>query len=143
MYKKILLPVDNSENSKRALVYVADAAITHNAEVLIVHTYEMTGELTTILSDDPVFHKMEEKLIEQSKIIAQPYLKELLSKGINASAIMVKGDVEFEIVKVCDEQNCDLIIIGSQRKKSLKSFLLGSISNYVVHHSTCPVLIVH
>lgn len=144
MFKKILFPADSSDNSKRAFVYVLETALKYGSEVLILHTYEVVEEIVNILGDiDPALHKVEEKLIEQSIKIVHPFKEELEIKGIKTETLFVKGDVEYEIVKVSNEQNCDLIIIGSRGKRTLTSFLIGSISNYVIHHAKCPTMVVH
>lgn len=144
MFKRILFPADSSDNTKRAFVYVVDTAIKYDSEVFILHTYEVVEEIVNILGDfDPALHKVEEKLIEQSMSIVNPFKEELQRNGIKTESLFVRGDVEYEIVKISKDQNIDLIIMGSRDKISITSFLIGRISNYVIHHAKCPTLVVH
>jgi nucleotide-binding universal stress UspA family protein len=55
---------------------------------------------------------------------------------------IIKGDEGPKIVKFANDNNFDLIVIGSRGMSSIKEIFLGSTSNYVVHKSKTPVLIV-
>jgi nucleotide-binding universal stress UspA family protein len=50
--------------------------------------------------------------------------------------------VAAEILHIADEGDIDTIIIGSKGVKSVKEFLLGGVSNKVIHHAKCPVTVV-
>jgi len=46
------------------------------------------------------------------------------------------------IVDFCQEKDCDLIIMGSRGLGAIKQLFVGSVSNYVLHHAGCPVLVI-
>lgn len=63
--------------------------------------------------------------------------------GINAESILDMGSPGPVICKLAKTQKTDLIIVGSHGRQGLSEMLLGSVSNYVVHHATCSVMVVH
>jgi nucleotide-binding universal stress UspA family protein len=120
--KKILVPIDGSKNSFRGL----DEAIiiARNCHAVI------SGLYVTPLSP-PVSAEQKE------------YIKNYLLK--NANKFMRKAkehSAQNGIVKFAHDKNFDLIVIGSRGMGSIKETFLGSTSNYVVHKSKIPVLIV-
>lgn len=146
MFKKILFPTDGSENSKRTLEYVLEFALKFESEVLILHTYEPpvvpyapyaplnSKDLTSEMEEHYKIHSF--KLIEAEKNAIE-------AKGINTSTILEKGHPGHVITRLAESEKCDLIIMGSHGLGTLGSLLLGSTSNYVIHHTKCPVLLVH
>jgi nucleotide-binding universal stress UspA family protein len=56
---------------------------------------------------------------------------------------MTKGEAGPKIVEKAEENDCDLIVIGNRGLGSVRSILLGSVSNYVVHHIKSPILLIH
>ncbi|MBT5842950.1 MAG: universal stress protein [Thaumarchaeota archaeon] len=135
--RRILLPLDGSENSFRGL----DEAIilARNCQATI------TGVYVTPLSR-PVS-------IEQKKYIKNYLLKKAATfmekaktrsaqNGILFYTKILHGDEGPKIVKFAHDKNFDLIVIGSRGMGSLKEIFLGSTSNYVLHKSKIPIMVV-
>jgi len=137
--KNILVPLDGSKNSIRGLdeaIYIArhtHATITgvfaeHLAPVYAIHRLGLGKD----------FKKAANKILESAKTRSA-------KNGILFKYKMVGGgDPGYDIIQFVHSRKnkFDLIVIGSRGIGSVKEFFLGSVSNYVVHKSKIPVLIV-
>jgi nucleotide-binding universal stress UspA family protein len=94
----------------------------------------------------PEMMAVEQQLNEQAKAELQAWLdgfvKRAIAEGITATADYHIGEPGQEICQVAREWNADLIVIGRHSRGGISELLLGSVSNYVIHHATCSVLVV-
>ncbi len=135
--KKILVPLDGSSNSFRGLdiaIHMAKeshATITglYVAGIVKPQTNEPKSPLEKILLGHA------QKIMKKAKLMTA-------KKGISFFDRVSFGDNGKRIVEVADRQNFDLIVIGSRGMGAAKEIFLGSTSNYVLHKSKKPVLIV-
>ncbi len=135
--KKILVPLDGSSNSFRGL----DAAIhmareshaTLTGLYVVAITKPRTNDLITPLEKILLGHA--QKIMKKAKLKAA-------QKGILFFDRVSYGDDGKRIVEIAEKQNFDLIVIGSRGMGAAKEIFLGSTSNYVLHKSKKPVLIV-
>ena len=134
--KKILVPIDGSKNSLRGLdsaIYLArqcQATITgihvhHMPAAYSLHPLGFLGMRTTKIK----------KLLESAKTRAA-------QKGVVFNSKIITGVPGFDIVNFAEKKKFDLIVIGARGLGSIKEAFLGSVSNYVVHKSKKPVVIV-
>ena len=137
MIKKILVALDGSKNSIRALsnaIVLAkqtDASIT-GISVIQVFPTEM-GVVRTIVG------KALSKHYKHFMSIAKAMCTK---KGVEFLDVVEYGEEGKTIVSFAHKNNFDLIVIGSRGMNTLKKLFLGSTSNYVVHSSKIPVLII-
>lgn len=141
MYQHILFPTDGSESSQKLEAHVIALAQNFNSKVTVLHAYEFLETLPVYESGYAYLDELEKYLESQSKEIALNTRQRLEDKHINVQSLIIKGDPGLSIVNTAEEQGCDLIVMGSRQMGVVKRFILGSVSNYVVNHSTCPVLI--
>ena len=140
MFSKVLVPVDGSDNSFRAL----DAALLLSeklgSKVTAIH----------IMEEIPVLHIQSEKLLKE---LVDAYKKEMQSilskcteiatrKGVSINTKLLQGNVGSTILDFCEKEKFDIIVMGSRGMGKFKELVLGSVSNKIVHHSSCPVMIV-
>ncbi|HXW12433.1 MAG TPA: universal stress protein [Nitrososphaeraceae archaeon] len=140
MFSKVLVPIDGSDNSFRAL----DAALLLSeklgAKVTAIH----------VMEDIPVLHIQSEKLLRQ---LLDAYKKEsqkiLLKcseisarKGLSIDTKLLQGNAGSIILDFCEKEKYDTIVMGSRGMGKFKELVLGSVSNKVIHHSSCPVMII-
>ena len=134
--KKILVPLDGSTNSRRAL----DVAIYHarqsGAGIIGI---TVTPPKATTFSYVPTYTKQDivnaKKILKDAKNVAD-------RKDISFNWKIFHGNAGKEIVKFAKSSNSDLIVIGGRGLGSVKEVLLGSVSHYVSHSSNIPILIV-
>ena len=135
--KKILVPLDGSSNSFRGL----DVAIHMARESHATITGLYVAAITKPRVNDKITPLEKILLGHAQKIMKKSKLK-AAQKGILFFDRVSYGDDGKRIVEVAEKQNFDLIVIGSRGMGSAKEFFLGSTSNYVLHKSKKPVLIV-
>ena len=141
--KKILVPIDFSEPSRKAMQYALSFARQFNAELLLLHVVEFTpltdpapplpvlqDEMTRVTMHESAAKRLAEWRNEISTHVA---VKASVRDGISPHA---------EIVKAATEGNIDLIILGTQGRTGLAHLLIGSTAERVVRHAPCPVLVV-
>lgn len=141
MIKKILFPTDNSENSKSALNYVIELALKYNSEIVVLTCNDLFSDGYNVLAfayTDEQEHNVDASYRNTINIA----LEQIGIKGINAKSLIIKGKAGLTIVNTIETEHCDMLVMGSRGLGSLKSLLLGSVSNYVIHHTKCPVLLV-
>ena len=138
---KILLPVDGSELSLEAVrfaIRMSQAGMRTEAvlanvqepatlyEVLVVHDPELINQA----SADAGLHAL---------LPAQALLD---AAGVEYECEVAKGDPAHTIVEMSERFDCDLIVMGARGNSTLRSAMLGSVSNEVLHASAMPVVIV-
>ncbi len=138
MYEKILYPTDGSECSKRALKHVVEIAKKFNSKVYVLHAFPFIPEY--------IGSEYRQKIVAQSTLeserITQEAAKVLEDEGIPYEIEILEGPAHKAILNVAEVRKVDLIIMGSRGVSALAGVLLGSVSQRVVTHAPCPVLIV-
>jgi universal stress protein A len=137
--QKILVPVDFSDNSRRAV----DAALE-------IHRLA-GGQITLLFVLEPLIVAFGEALpgdlpTDQERLIAAETEMEKLAAGCEVTtpveSLVVEGTAWDVICDISDRKQIDLIVIASHGYKGLKRFVLGSTAERVVRHAHCPVLVV-
>ena len=141
--KRILVLVDGSDNSKRALEYAAYMAQVSKASVDLLHVVNLGAEIASLtpVTSGYVPDQHPKDLEEAGAMI----LKEA-SIGF-AVGTRVKAHLEIGVptdvaLEFCEENKIDLIVMGSRGLGFFKGLVLGSVSSYLVEHATCPVLVI-
>jgi len=137
----ILLPIDFSEHSRRALDRGVEVARATSARIELVHAIEELVyrgvRYTEALSPNALEERREERVaeLESWRTIAE-------QAGVEASAQIVSGDPRNAILEHAEHTKPDLIVIGSHGRSRLQTALLGSVSEYVLRAAHCDVLLV-
>lgn len=143
MIKKILFPTDGSKNSARAIEYTREVAQKFDAEIVVLHCYESP---LTAYTPNPYEGEdlLDDFLFDTCKVILKDAVQ-TLEKDDNAKVkgILEKGKPGPSIINIAEKEGCNLIIMGSRGLGPVKSMLLGSTSNYVIHHSKFPIMLVN
>jgi nucleotide-binding universal stress UspA family protein len=140
--KRILFPTDFSEGSAHAIPFVADLTRHYMAKLYIVHViYDVaraTGWYVPHVNMDEMYRDIEtnaRKELEQCCLEELRGYKEIEHK-------ILKGVPHEEILKFAEENNINMIVIGSHSRKGLDRVIFGSTAERVVRNSHCPVLTV-
>ena len=135
--KKILVPLDGSSNSFRGLDVAIHMARESHATITGLYVAAITkpGTNDKITPLEKILLGHARKIMKKSKLKAA-------KQGILFFDRVTYGDDGKRIVEVAEKQNFDLIVIGSRGMGAAKELFLGSTSNYVLHKSKKPVLIV-
>ena len=130
--KRIVIPVDESDVSKVAVEQGTYFAKSLNADVSIISVNDTNQYMVSKILEEKVIKEKKSKL-EEIKRIAQ-------EKGLTATTTFVLGEPAEEITKFVKED--DLIVMASKGKKGINKFLLGSVSEEVLHRAPCAVMII-
>lgn len=142
-YKKILVPVDGSEQSLEAFEQALSLAIMVKGEITIIHIVETSfyGSLPFELSNvDSAVEVIKEETKNRITLILDRLVQKAHKIGVSAKSKMIKGNIANEIVN--ESKKHDLIIMGSMGQNALSTLLLGSIAEKVARHACCPVMLV-
>jgi universal stress protein A len=140
--KTILVPCDFSEHAEYAFTWAFGLAEKQGAKLILMHAVPLLSRVAypdaLALVDLP---KMEAELIAD----AEKRLREFAAaKGTSAVTIetrAVVGDPVWEICQMAEQEQVDLIVMGSHGRTGLAHVLLGSVAERVVRHAPCPVLV--
>jgi nucleotide-binding universal stress UspA family protein len=142
MFAKILFAHDGGMAAERVLVYLEHVARTEQAEVIVLHVYE--------LPERYIATEGYEELRDQYSAVAQEvvddvvaYLKE---QGISAQGIAVAGDPASgsapAILETAERQEVSLIVMGTRGPSNMAELMLGNVTTEVLRYARCPVLVV-
>jgi len=148
MYQKILLPTDGSKFAEKAAKHAIWIASRSGAEIIVLNVIE-TSSLVGLPAEDLIV-KIKEMLKEEgrrsleriSEMITQSE-DESKIKDLKITLTTEEGSPADSILKTIENENVDLVVMGTSGKHGLDRFLLGSVTEKVVRSSTCPVLAVH
>lgn len=139
--RTILVPLDGSENSFRALKMALLLARKLETAITTIYSVSIFPSIET-QAIDPIKCQVEERKYAE-EVLAKA---ESLSKENNVpfAKIVDYGTPGYIITKFIKNRNnkIDLVIIGSRGRSAVKEVFLGSVSNYVLHKSPVPVMIV-
>jgi nucleotide-binding universal stress UspA family protein len=157
MFKKILVALDNSAQRQIVFDKALELARQTHAQLMLVHVlsaYEEGSPGIPIRSYHayyPVLDDTTWKVYQRRWEAFEARGLEQLNRdidlaqqvGVKAEFSQTTGDPPQVICNTAKAWSADLIIVGSHGRKGLGELLLGSVSNYVMHHAPCSVLVVH
>ncbi|VDD77245.1 unnamed protein product [Mesocestoides corti] len=149
MGRKYLLPIDPSENCRRAVKFYNENLRREDDSLVFLHVVEPNFKSPTVnisTDTDPSVRDMStqmESAVAAGKMLGHKYLSWGREEGITCKALVhVDSKPGVAILKVAKENKVDHIIVASRGLNALGRTLLGSVSSYVVHHATVPVTVV-
>lgn len=137
--KKVLVPVDGSESSKRAMEMAIAITKAAAGTLTVLEVIEEFGPLPGYYEAAPPGANRVKWISEQRFENVHPILDE---EKITWDRKIVEGYAADKIIEIASEGKYDMIVIGSRGLSGLGRFLLGSVSDRVVHHAPCSVTVV-
>jgi nucleotide-binding universal stress UspA family protein len=154
MFEKILVPLDGSEHSVRALEISIQVAKQFSGKLILIHIYSVTvrpiilpepATLTPtgvpVMTAEEVTRVADAAREAGNRILAEGERK-AKADGVQVQTMLIEGHAVQEIVKTAREGEFDLIVIGARGISKIREILLGSVTDGVIHHASCPVLVV-
>ena len=138
MYKKILVPLDNSPTDKTILGHVRSLVKLIHAEVVLAHVADgfaarLQNELN--LADSEEIKKDQTYLNRQRD--------HLIADGVKAKAVLVHGgDPADGILGIAAQEGCDLIAMATHGHGFVKDVILGSVADKLRHSTDIPILMI-
>ena len=147
--KLILVPIDGSENSIRALNTAIDLSKTYDSQLLILMVTPRDGVGVGMGAGFPGHTSTVQEYYEEMDRRSQRILEDALELARKQGLSNVKGEavpqfdsVAHQIIEQAEHKKVDLIVIGTRGLGGFKRLLLGSVSSEVVTHAACNVLVV-
>ena len=135
-WKNILFATDGSKYSEAAANKVIDFAKSYGSALNVISVVDVTEEFIARAPgalDD---------LVKKAKSIVEDVKKRADSEGIKAEGMVKEGDAYKSIVDIAQKQKADAIIMGSHGRTGLKRLLMGSVTERVIGHAPCPIMVV-
>lgn len=147
MISKILFPVDGSDDSKKPFNHVLEIAKKFSASIVLLHAYEMPKQVGILEGsyalDSDFIDNAEENLISNGTYLVNETKSLIEQHNIKVSTALAKGDPGPAIIEIAISENCDLIIMSGKNPGFIERFFVGSVSDYVIHNTEIPVLLIH
>jgi nucleotide-binding universal stress UspA family protein len=140
---RILLATDGSAEAELAARTAIDLADSTDSELHVVYVGQVPNFLTNGPGTVGYDRKLYEKLEEESREVLRKLTWQVkVAGGAVAGAHLRTGGVAEEIVNLAEGLGVGLIVIGSRGRGGIRRALMGSVSDLVVRHAHCPVMVV-
>lgn len=139
MYTRILVPTDFSEHSEKAFAHAQALAELCDAELVVLHSFDCPSP--------PGLHgagSARKAYLDEAAAEATARLEEWAARcpGKGCRSISVEGKPWVEILNTAEREECDSICMSSHGRGALAGLLVGSVTERVLHRSSCPVLVI-
>jgi nucleotide-binding universal stress UspA family protein len=156
MFSKILVALDRSDMHRSIFNEALAIAKANNSDLMLLHVLSPEEEGSPglpIYSGPTVYPIPDEAYLETYRqqweeyenrglAFLQSLVEEAAEAGISAEFTQSMGNAGRKICQLARTWGADLILVGRRGRSGLSELFLGSVSNYVMHHSSCSVLVV-
>jgi nucleotide-binding universal stress UspA family protein len=145
---KILVATDGTKHSRAAIEKIADFNLNSDDEINIVSVVDMAVPMSIdmyggYITPSADIEKSVREVAEKILVDAKTFISEQLNiKDVSVNTEILYGSPDSRIVETAEKIKADLIIVGSHGYNRWERILLGSVSDSVVHHAPCSVLVV-
>ena len=138
MYENVLVPVDGSDVSEQAVEHAIHQAKRDGGMLHVIHAVDsdtLPSSVSSISVDDE-FREIGQGIVDRT-------VQQAEDEGVEAVGTVISGPSAEQIVKYADENDVDLIVIGTRGRTGIGRVLSGSVTEHVVRAATVPVLVIH
>ncbi len=143
-FKRIIVPIDFSDCSRKALEHATATARAHNSKLTILHVYEESFIEPYVRAANS--EEEAEEIIKEIEQVNESKYDEFLNtidlSGVEYEKLLKKGIPETEIVAIAMEQQANLIVMGTHGRSGIKHILVGSTAEEVVRNVPCDIIVV-
>ncbi|MFO8075826.1 MAG: universal stress protein [Actinomycetota bacterium] len=139
----IVVGVDESEGSRKALEWAAEQAAARNGKLILVHAYQVLAGYQPDPEKSDTGGTGETPVEEETRKAAETFLKGLVAElpdDLEVETVVTKGRSSEVLLE--HAEGADVIAVGSRGRGGFTGLLLGSVSQQVVQHASCPVVVV-
>ena len=136
-FTHILVAYDGSDHSQKALTLAIKIAQHSDCKLKVLFAFD---KVPTVLGDDQTERFIERAMSRGRDVLGEAAAR-LSGTGLDFTTDNVEGPAAEAILRVAQNEACDLIIMGSRGLGMMQGLLLGSVSYRVLHHAQMPVLI--
>lgn len=157
MLNRILVAVDSSEFSEQVFKQALSMSKALKASLMLLHVLVLEEQSHPErfdysywdyypgLNDSvmEVYQQQYQHIAQRNLSLLDSYKNQAVAESVNTDYLQVPGDPGRAICKLAQTWHADLILVGRRGLTGVKELLLGSVSNYVLHHAPCSVVILH
>ncbi len=136
----VLLATDLTVASDAATVQAIDLATSLGARLLVVNVIDVGEEQGAPLGPLSPAPRVDQVRADRERPLLA-IVDEARSHGVEAAFLLWTGEAAHSIVAAAEAERADMVIVGTRGLDRADRYLLGSVSDYVVYHSPCPVLV--
>jgi len=141
MFKKILVPLDGSENAEKALPFVISEAQKHNAKIVVIRVIPPLR--ASVMSIPSVVEKVDRDIDGIVKDYLDEIINSIRKQGLDAESAIEKGKPAERILQYAKKTGCDLIVIGTYGYTRAIRWGTGSVANNIMREQIdIPILII-
>ena len=141
LFSRILVPVDGSRFSMKAVELASRLALIHDAEVRLVHVVDSVVMHQLCRFSDEPYEKVHENMAQSGNAFLEDMAGRLRRAGVRVSTVLREGTPHEIILREGEEWGADLIVIGKLGKRGVSRILLGSVAERIVEFARIPVLV--
>lgn len=156
-FQKILVAIDDSPLCPVAFEATLDLVRSHQAQVKLLHCITpdliadpMLGSVTLdasvppglLMSDLQTQQVLLQQQTDQAQTLLRQYSQAATQQGVVVESECLIGDAGHLLCEMARDWFADLVVVGRRGRTGLAEAFLGSVSNYVVHHAPCSVLVI-
>jgi nucleotide-binding universal stress UspA family protein len=144
MFKRILVAIDGSRTSQRALDAAIGLAATHGAVLQPYYVVESGPMFLDVPGYDP--STLHSSLMQQGASLAQEAADAMKQRGVSGEVVTVEAtaadDVATLVIAAAKAFDADLLVMGTHGRKGFQRLILGSIAEQCLRQATVPVLLI-
>jgi nucleotide-binding universal stress UspA family protein len=137
MYRRILVPLENSAYDEAILAHVRKLAQVCQSSLVLVHVAD--GWVARNIHQ---LNLRESEEMREDRAYLERVAESLEGEGFDVDAVLASGDPSREIVELAAREQCDLIAMSTHGHRFISDLLYGSVAEAVRHRSMVPVLLV-
>jgi len=141
--KKILFPVDFTENSTKLIPYVLSMAEKYGSTIYLMHVVQDLLDWGGLYVPHISLEESQKEVLKSAEKLMDKICNEQLKGCPDFKRMIVSGDPALEILKIIESEDIDLVIMGTHGRKGLEHTIFGSVAGNVVKKSPIPVLTVN
>lgn len=153
MFEKILVPLDGSEHSLRALQIAVQIAKRFNGKITLIHAYSVgvrpivmaepstLGPQTIPIMAPEDFSKVVEATRKTGTTILADGEGKVKAEEVPVETLLKEGHSVQEILRTARDGDFDLIVMGARGISKIREVFLGSVSDGIIRNAPCPVLV--
>ncbi|PVD31277.1 hypothetical protein C0Q70_06689 [Pomacea canaliculata] len=141
--RNVIIGIDDSEFSEFAFDFYLNQIRKEGDQIIMVHVSEYTSlvQAPVLLTDPVVVTELIKEEEMKVKSLVDKYSNKMKKIHLGGKVKQMAGKVGEAILLAAKEENADMIILGTRGMGKMRRTFLGSVSDFVLHHSNVPVLV--
>ena len=142
MFQRILVPLDGSDFSKRALAEAVDLARLSGASLVLLQAVQVSYPALpeTYVATPDIYTQLLDQGRAEAQANLQTTAEELTAQGIKVETVILEGEPASAIIDY--EADVDLVVMSTHGRSGLARFVYGSVAEKVLRHGTKPILLI-